>query len=129
LKALRLRGLICKVVDEAMAPFDAVVAPSRSTPAPPIDKEFRKTVPGTARDIRGAVGNGAGLPSPSISVPNGFTPGGVPTGIQFMGRPYDENGIIAVARMYQSKTDWHLRHPESLIPIFRWQYAFYVNVW
>ena len=114
LKALRLRAVICRVVDEAMAPFDAVVAPSRRSPASPIDQEFRKTVPGTARDTMGAVGNGAGLPS--ISVPNGFTPGGLPTGIQYMGRPYEENGIIAVARAYQSKTDWHLRHPEHLIP-------------
>jgi len=114
LKALRLRGVICRVVDAAMAPFDAVVAPSRRSPASPIDQEFRKTVPGTARDTMGAVGNGAGLPS--ISVPNGFTPGGLPTGVQFMGRPYEENGIIAVARKYQSKTDWHLRHPEYLIP-------------
>ncbi|MEE8354293.1 MAG: amidase [Candidatus Bathyarchaeia archaeon] len=114
LKALRLRRVICRVVDEAMSPFDAVVAPSRNSPASPIDQEFRKTVPGTARDIRGAVGNGAGLPS--ISVPNGFTPGGLPTGIQFMGRPYEENVIIAAARKYQSKTDWHLRHPENLIP-------------
>jgi aspartyl-tRNA(Asn)/glutamyl-tRNA(Gln) amidotransferase subunit A len=114
LKALRLRGVICRVVDEAMAPFDAVVAPSRRSPASPIDQEFRKTVPGTAQDTMGAVGNGAGLPS--ISVPNGFTQGGLPTGIQFMGRPYQENGIIAVAREYQSKTDWHLRRPESLIP-------------
>jgi hypothetical protein len=28
-----------------------------------------------------------------------------------MGRPYDENGIIAAARAYQTLTDWHLRHP------------------
>ena len=65
-------------------------------------------------DTMGAVGNGAGLPS--ISVPNGFTPEGLPTGIQFMGRPYEENLIIAVARGYQSKTDWHLKHPETLLP-------------
>jgi len=114
LKALRLRGVICRVVDEAMEPYDAVVAPSRRSPASPIDQEFRKNVPGTARDIMGAVGNGAGLPS--ISVPNGFTPEGLPTGIQFMGRPYEENGIIAIAREYQSKTDWHLKHPKNLIP-------------
>ena len=113
LKALRLRGVICRVVDEAMAPFDAVVAPSRRSPASPIDQEFRKTVPGTARDTMGAVGNGAGLPS--ISVPNGFTLEGLPTGIQFMGRPYEENAIIAVARAYQSKTDWHIRHPKQLM--------------
>jgi aspartyl-tRNA(Asn)/glutamyl-tRNA(Gln) amidotransferase subunit A len=114
LKALRLRGVICRVVDATMAPFDAVVAPSRRSPASPIDQEFRKTVPGTAKDTMGAVGNGAGLPS--ISVPNGFTPEGLPTGIQFMGRPYEENGIIAIARAYQSKTDWHFKHPKNLIP-------------
>jgi aspartyl-tRNA(Asn)/glutamyl-tRNA(Gln) amidotransferase subunit A len=114
LKALRLRGVICRVVDKAMAPFDALVAPSRRSPASPIDQKFRKTVPGTVKDTMGAVGNGAGLPS--ISVPNGFTPGGLPTGIQLMGRPYEENLIIAVARKYQSKTDWHLRHPEKLLP-------------
>jgi len=39
-----------------------------------------------------------------------------PTGIQFMGRPYEENVIITVAKKYQSKTDWHLRHPKQLIP-------------
>lgn len=115
LKALRLRGVICRVVDAAMIPFDAVVAPSRRSPASPIEQEFRKTVPGTVRDTMGAVGNGAGLPS--ISIPNGFTSEGLPTGIQFMGRPYEENLIIAVAREYQSKTDWHLRHPETLIPV------------
>ncbi len=114
LKALRLRGVICRVVDAAMAPFDALVAPSRCSPASPIEEEFRKTAPGTVRDTMGAVGNGAGLPS--ISVPNGFTPEGLPTGIQFMGRPYEENLIIAVARGYQSKTDWHLKHPETLLP-------------
>ena len=62
----------------------------------------------------GAVGNCAGLPS--IGVPNGFTEIGLPTGIQFMGRAYAENTIIAIARAYQSKTDWHLKHPPELTP-------------
>ena len=114
LKALRLRGVICKVIDEVMTPFDAVIAPTRRSSASPIDQEFRKTTPGTVRDVMGAVGNGAGIPS--ISVPNGFTPNGLPTGIQFMGRPYEENSILAVARKYQSKTGWHLKHPKYLLP-------------
>jgi aspartyl-tRNA(Asn)/glutamyl-tRNA(Gln) amidotransferase subunit A len=113
LRALRLRGVICRVVDEVMEEFDAVIAPSRRSPASPIDQEFRKTVPGSVRDIMGAVGNGAGLPS--ISVPNGFTSEELPTGIQFMGRPYEENKIIAIARRYQSKTNWHKKHPKHLL--------------
>ncbi|MCJ7731357.1 amidase family protein, partial [Candidatus Bathyarchaeota archaeon] len=66
--------------------------------------------PWAHRDIMGAVGNGAGLPS--IGVPSGFSEEGLPTGIQFMGRPYDENIIIGIAKMYQERTSWHLRHPE-----------------
>jgi aspartyl-tRNA(Asn)/glutamyl-tRNA(Gln) amidotransferase subunit A len=114
LKALRLRAHMARAAEEAMAPYDAVVAPARRSPASPIDQEFRRVAPGTSRDIIGAVGNGAGLPS--IAVPNGFTDGGLPTGIQFMGRAYDENAILAVARSYQSLTDWHHRHPPDLLP-------------
>jgi aspartyl-tRNA(Asn)/glutamyl-tRNA(Gln) amidotransferase subunit A len=116
LKALRLRRVMAEAVDEAMVPYDAVVAPSRRGPASPIDEEFRRVSPGAFRDVMGSVGNGAGLPS--ISVPSGFTKSGLPTGIQFMGRPYTENVIIAAARTYQSKTDWHLEHPEGLASDF-----------
>jgi aspartyl-tRNA(Asn)/glutamyl-tRNA(Gln) amidotransferase subunit A len=110
LKALRLRALMAKAADEAMEPYDAVVAPTRGGVASPIDMEFRRASPGTSSDVMGAVGNGAGLPA--ISVPSGFDEGGLPTGIQFMGRAYDENVILAIARTYQSLTDWHLRHPQ-----------------
>jgi hypothetical protein len=33
-----------------------------------------------------------------------------------MGRAYDENKIISIAKMYQEKTNWHLRHPEMFNP-------------
>jgi aspartyl-tRNA(Asn)/glutamyl-tRNA(Gln) amidotransferase subunit A len=112
LKALRLRAFMARAADEAMSGYDAVVAPARRSPASPVDEEFRKTSPGTARDLMGAVGNGAGLPS--VAVPNGFTGGGLPTGIQFMGRAYSENKILAVARAYQSMTSWHKHHPPGL---------------
>ena len=112
LKAMRLRGVIAREVDAVMSRFDALVAPLRGTVASPIDQEFRGAVRGAARDVMGAVGNGVGLPA--ISVPSGFSDGGHPTGIQFMGRAYDENIILAVARSYQSLTDWHQRHPPGL---------------
>ena len=112
IRALRLRGRIARTADEVMRGYDAVVAPTRSVTATPIDMEFRGVVAGTARDIMGAVGNIAGLPA--VSVPSGFSDEGLPTGIQFMGRAYDENRILAAARAYQSLTDWHRRHPAGL---------------
>ncbi len=114
LKALRLRALMVKAAEEVMEPYDAVVAPTRRGGASPIDMEFRRVSPGTTSDVMGAVGNGAGLPA--ISVPSGFDEDGLPTGIQFMGRAYDENVILAIARTYQSLTDWHLYHPPDLTP-------------
>jgi len=112
IRAQRLRYIVAREVERLMAPLDALIAPTRPTAAPPIDKPFRSVIGGDAKDIMGAVGNGAGLPA--ISVPNGFTETGLPTGIQFMGRAYDENIVIAVANAYQSLTDWHLRHPPEV---------------
>jgi aspartyl-tRNA(Asn)/glutamyl-tRNA(Gln) amidotransferase subunit A len=45
-------------------------------------------------------------------VPNGFGARALPTSIQFMGRAWEENTILAAARAYQSLTDWHTRHPK-----------------
>jgi aspartyl-tRNA(Asn)/glutamyl-tRNA(Gln) amidotransferase subunit A len=110
LRATRLRGKMVKAVDETIEPFDALVSPSGKKPATPIGEEFRKVAPGTTKDVMGAIGNGCGLPA--ISIPNGFTPQGLPTGIQIMGKPYEENTILAIARAYQNLTDWHIRHPK-----------------
>ena len=112
IRALRIRGKVARIADEVMSGYDAVVGPTRAVTATPIDQDFRGVVAGTARDTLGAVGNSAGLPA--ISVPSGFSDEGLPTGIQFMGRAYDENRILAVARAYQSLSDWHTRHPEGL---------------
>lgn len=111
LKALRLRERMARIAEDVMGGYDAIVAPSRRAVASPIDQEFRKVAPGTAKDVMGAVGNGAGLPA--VSVPNGFSDEGLPTGIQFMGRAYDENRVLSVAVEYQRRTDWHRRHPSA----------------
>lgn len=108
-KALRLRRVMAREADAVLARFDALVAPGRPTVAPPLDREFRSALGGSIADVMGAVGNGAGLPS--VVVPNGFGERGLPTSIQFMGRAWEENTILAAARAYQSMTDWHRQHP------------------
>jgi aspartyl-tRNA(Asn)/glutamyl-tRNA(Gln) amidotransferase subunit A len=109
LKALRLRGVMAREADRVLARLDALVAPGRPTVAPMLTSEVRSAIRGTARDVMGAVGNGAGLPA--VAVPNGFGARGLPTSLQFMGRAWEENTILAAARAYQSVTDWHRRHP------------------
>ena len=109
LRAMRLRKKLCKNAFESMKQYDALIGPSRTRMTPPIDEEFRKVAPGSTRDVMGAIGNGAGLPS--ITVPNGFNADGLPTGIQFMGNPFSENTIITAAAIFQQYTEWHLKHP------------------
>jgi len=110
LKALRLREVMMREADRVLAPLDALVAPGRATVAAMLGAEVRSAIRGTARDVMGAVGNGAGLPG--LTVPNGFGARGLPTGLQFMGRAWEENTVIAAACAYQSVTDWHTQHPD-----------------
>ena len=110
LKAQRLRGGIAKEMDAVLAPYDAMVAPA-SGAAPSVDAKSdksRRRDSGVAPPVS-AIGVVAGLPA--ITVPDGFTDDGMPTGIQFLGRAYDENLILSAARLYQSLTTWHERHP------------------
>ncbi len=48
---------------------------------------------------------------PAISVPNGFTVSGLPIGLQIVGRPVDEVGIIALAAALEEARPWRDKHP------------------
>ena len=113
IRALRLRGVVVTEIDRVMRGFDALLGPSRPFPSTKLDEEFPSAIRGVGKDVMGAIGNVGGLPA--ISVPDGFTEHGVPTGMQFLGRPYEENAIIAAASTYQALTDWHLQHPPGAL--------------
>jgi aspartyl-tRNA(Asn)/glutamyl-tRNA(Gln) amidotransferase subunit A len=49
---------------------------------------------------------------PAISVPCGFSRSGLPVGLLIGGPPYADARVIALARAYQNKTDWHLQRPQ-----------------
>ena len=105
LRAQRIRKLLARDLDRLLAPYDALVTPSRPSVAPPLGEPFTRgggKRTGRPRCPISAAGNLAGLPA--ISVPSGFTDGGLPTGIQFVGRAYEETTILAVAAAYQSLT-------------------------
>ena len=103
---------MARQVDDVMSNYDAFAAPTSLTTATPVDEQFRRNTSGPG-DIVGAIGNGCGLPSQSVA--SGFDSDGLPTGIQFMGRAYDENICIALGRAYQERTDWHKQHPADLV--------------
>ncbi|MBV8907038.1 MAG: amidase [Acidobacteriia bacterium] len=48
---------------------------------------------------------------PTISIPCGFTRGGLPIGLQISGAPFVEPAVIALAHAYEQATEWHTKHP------------------
>ena len=49
---------------------------------------------------------------PAVSVPCGFTSSGLPVGLQLVGVPFDDAGLLRVAAAYEQATTWHDDEPE-----------------
>lgn len=110
INAFRIRPKIQRALDEILARYDALVTPTLPAVAVPIQSNFRDYfAPFRGSEIGGA-GNAAGIPA--LSIPNGFGERGLPTGLQFVGRAFEENRLLAIAQKYQSITDWHTKTPK-----------------
>jgi len=109
IKALRIRGVLNRQLDELLTRFDAVLAPTTVTVAPPIAKTFAEYSSGYRYSQLGVASNLAGVPA--ISVPNGFGERGLPTGLMFVGHAFEEHALLAAAAEFQRNTDWHLKQP------------------
>jgi Asp-tRNA(Asn)/Glu-tRNA(Gln) amidotransferase A subunit family amidase len=48
---------------------------------------------------------------PALILPNGFRDDGTPVSLTFLGDLYREAPVLALARAYQEKTGFHLKHP------------------
>jgi aspartyl-tRNA(Asn)/glutamyl-tRNA(Gln) amidotransferase subunit A len=106
--AQRLRQHLMIETDRALADLDAVVMPTSPVPTTPIEgspPEHAMLRPRNTMPF-----NVLGLPA--LSVPCGFTGGGLPIGLQIAGKAFDEAGILQIAHAYEQATDWHRRRPE-----------------
>lgn len=50
---------------------------------------------------------------PAISVPCGFTAGGLPAGLQLVGPRHSDARVLSAAAAYQSASAWHHGHPRT----------------
>ncbi len=95
LKAQKVRALIARDFDRAWAEVDAILTPATPTSAFAIGEKQDDPVTMYLNDVFTVTANLAGLPG--ISVPAGLDEGGLPLGLQVIGRPFDEETVFAVA--------------------------------
>ena len=104
LRAMRIRQIGMKQMDELLKGFDAIVAPASPFVAPPIEENFDQTFSRFTGPSLGAAGNLCGLPS--ISLPNGVGERGLPTSLEILGRAWDDAQVMAIGMRYQQEIDW-----------------------
>ncbi|HON58231.1 MAG TPA: Asp-tRNA(Asn)/Glu-tRNA(Gln) amidotransferase subunit GatA [Smithella sp.] len=108
-KASQVRTLIRKDFEEAFRQCDVLMTPTTPTPAFKIGEKTDDPLQMYLSDIFTISANLAGIPG--ISVPGGFTQGGLPIGIQFLGGPFEEGKLIQIASAFEKNANLEKRRP------------------
>jgi aspartyl-tRNA(Asn)/glutamyl-tRNA(Gln) amidotransferase subunit A len=108
-KAQRVRTLIREDFERAFERCDVIATPTSPVAAFPLGERIDDPLQMYLADIFTLSCNLAGLPG--ISVPCGFTDGGLPVGLQLLGPPLGEEALLAAAAAYEASTPWHERRP------------------
>ena len=119
--AHRVRRLIYEGFERALGRVQVMVVPTISFPAPTIEELDR----GSARigrevrlsDRRGNLFTLCTIPFnqtglPALSVCCGFSPSGLPIGMQIVGRPFDEETVLRVGHAYERAAGWYEKTPD-----------------
>lgn len=106
-KALAVRRLIRQDFDRAFEQVDVIAGPVTPTPAYKIGEKVDDPLAMYLFDLYTVSTNLAGIGG--ISVPCGFSSGGLPIGLQLQAPPFEEDRLLRAAAMFQQATDWHTR--------------------
>jgi len=98
LKAQKVRSLLTRDYDEAFAQVDAIVTPTAPSTAFELGEKADDPLAMYLADIYTVTADLAGVPG--ISVPCGEA-GGLPIGLQILGRHFDEATILRLAHAYE----------------------------
>jgi aspartyl-tRNA(Asn)/glutamyl-tRNA(Gln) amidotransferase subunit A len=81
---------------------DVLLLPTMREPAPPLWEVIHELRETPASNV--SAFNRFG--TPAISLPCGFSRDGLPVGLQIVGQPFDETGVLALAYAYQQLSPW-----------------------
>ena len=115
-KAQRFRVVMQQQVMAALDGVDVLVTPTQSQPPPFIATDTgldsKEAVMRQFFGIRAHRGPFNLAAVPAMSIPCGFSTGGLPVGLQLVAKPFDESTLFQVGGVYQAHTDWHTKQPQ-----------------
>jgi amidase len=95
--------------------YDAVVLPSAQVWPFPADWRWPENIAGRKMDSyhrwMEVVVPASLIGLPALSVPVGFSDGGLPMGMQIIGRPGDDAGVLAIGQAWHRATGWPQQRP------------------
>lgn len=96
--------------------YDALLLPAAQVPPFPLQLEWVREIEGqpmaTYIDWMTVCCAISVTALPALSVPGGFTPAGLPVGLQIVTGPHDDLGLLQIAHEFEQATLHHRRHPE-----------------
>ncbi len=108
-KASQVRALIKRDFDRVFTGCDVILTPTTPTAAFRIGEKTDDPMQMYLSDIFTISANLAGIPG--ISVPCGFTSGGLPIGVQFLAGHFQEGRLIQIARAFEKAANIEKRRP------------------
>jgi aspartyl-tRNA(Asn)/glutamyl-tRNA(Gln) amidotransferase subunit A len=108
LAALREQAAAKREFAAALGDADALLTPTTTTAAIPLDAVDQSTTPAHFTRFVNA------LEICALAVPSGFTVNGLPLSLQIVCRAFDEETALRIGWAYQQATDWHDRRPPGV---------------
>ena len=110
-KAQKVRTLVARDFTQAFTSCDVLLSPTSPVPAFAIGEKSATPLDMYLMDVFTIPCNLAGLPG--ISIPAGFTKSGLPMGLQLLGRPFDEAGLLTAARAFERECPFGKEAPRG----------------
>jgi aspartyl-tRNA(Asn)/glutamyl-tRNA(Gln) amidotransferase subunit A len=110
LKAQKVRALVKEDFDAAFKKCDIILTPTTPEPAFNIGEKIKDPLSMYLSDIFTIPANLAGIPA--ITLPCGYSRLGMPIGMQFMARHFDEESLIRAAFTYEQNINWKKVKPQ-----------------
>ncbi|MFP6682352.1 MAG: amidase [Gammaproteobacteria bacterium] len=119
-RAAKARVLLRRQLMSALGDVDVLVSPTSPYPAPKhtdLTAKFEN-----AEDVRNRfffrrayTGIYSLTALPAISIPGGFTPNGLPIGLQLGAAPFAEETLFRAAHSFEQATSWHTRVAPAIL--------------